>query len=96
MSNWREGSTFKKELMVFKMSDSFFYTQNVAYFVQNQVILIRSNPTYLRCIADQTRSKSQDERLPLSQHLKATFKPGLKVLNGTHLEATFKPSLSHL
>ena len=29
----------------------------MAYFVQKQVILTRSNPTYSRCIADQTRSK---------------------------------------
>ena len=43
--------------MLFKISNSFFYTQKVAYFVQMQVILIRSNPTYLRYIADQTRSK---------------------------------------
>ena len=44
-------------MMLFKISNSFFYSQKVAYFVQKQVILIRSNPTYLRCIADQTRSK---------------------------------------
>ena len=43
--------------MLFKISNSFFCTKKVAYFVQKQVILIRSNPTYLRCIADQTRSK---------------------------------------
>ena len=43
--------------MLFKISSSFFYTQKVAYFVQKQVILIRSNPTNLCCIADQTRSK---------------------------------------
>ena len=43
--------------MLFKISYSFFYTQKVTYFVQKQVNLIRSNPTYLRCIADQTRSK---------------------------------------
>ena len=43
--------------MLFKISHSFCYTQKVAYFVQKQVILIRPNPTYLRCIADQTRSK---------------------------------------
>ena len=43
--------------MLYKISKSFFYTHKVAYFVQKQVILIRSNPTYLRCIADQTRSK---------------------------------------
>ena len=43
--------------MLFKIYNSFFYTQKVAYFVQKQVILLRSNPTYLRCVADQTRSK---------------------------------------
>ena len=43
--------------MLFKISNSFFYTQKVAYFVQKQVILIRSNPTYLRWITDQTRTK---------------------------------------
>ena len=36
--------------MLFKISNSFFYTQKVAYFVFKA-------PTYLRCIADQTRSK---------------------------------------
>ena len=40
--------------MLFKISNLFFYTQKVAYFVQKQLILIRSNPSYLRCIADQT------------------------------------------
>ena len=52
--------------MLFKISiNSFFYTQTVAYFVflripvlqSKKVLLIRSAPTYLRCIADQTRSK---------------------------------------
>ena len=38
--------------MLFKISNSFLYTQKVAYVEQKQVILIRSNPTYLRCIAD--------------------------------------------
>ena len=32
--------------MLFKISNSLFYTQNVAHFVQKQVILIRSDPTY--------------------------------------------------
>ena len=31
--------------MLFKIFYSFFYTQKVAYFVQKQAILIRSNPT---------------------------------------------------
>ena len=52
-----ESDLFLFLLMLFKVSNSFFYTQKVAYFVQRQVILIRSNPTYLRSIADQTRSK---------------------------------------
>ena len=43
--------------MLFKNSYSFFYRQKVAYFVHKLVDLICSNPTYLRCIADQTRSK---------------------------------------
>ena len=43
--------------MLFKIFYSFFYTQIVVYFVQKQVILIRSNPTNLRCIADKTRPK---------------------------------------
>ena len=49
--------------MLFKISNSFFYTQKVAYFVfkdsssPKQVVLICSAPTYLRCIADQTRLK---------------------------------------
>ena len=43
--------------MLFKISNSFFYTQKVANFVfpvlqSKQVILIHSTPTYLRCTAD--------------------------------------------
>ena len=50
--------------MLFKISNSFFYTQKVAYFVIKDSSspvkassFNRSAPTYLRCIADQTRSK---------------------------------------
>ena len=50
--------------MLFKISNSFFYTQKVVYFVFKDSSspvkasnLIRSTPTYSRCIADQTRSK---------------------------------------
>ena len=50
--------------MIFKISNSFFYTQKlpilclrIPVLQSKQVILIRSTPTYLRCIADQTRSK---------------------------------------
>ena len=50
--------------MLFKISNSFFYTQKwhilclrIPVLQSNQVILIRSTPTYLRCIADQARSK---------------------------------------
>ena len=57
MFNAREGSNFKKWLMLFKISYSFFYSRKLAYFVPKQVNLIRSNPTYLCCIADQTRFK---------------------------------------
>ena len=58
--NARESSNFKKYLMLFEISNSFFYTQKVAYFVQKQVILIRSN---LRCIAYQTRSEYDQPKL---------------------------------
>ena len=34
--------------MLFKISNSFSIRKKVAYFVQKKVILIRSNPTYLR------------------------------------------------
>ena len=50
--------------MLLKISNSFFYTQKLPILClrspvlqSKQVILIRSTPTYLRCIADQTRSK---------------------------------------
>ena len=50
--------------MLFKISNSFFYTQKwpiwclrIPVLQSKQVILIRSTPTYLRCIADQARSK---------------------------------------
>ena len=50
--------------MLFKISYSFFYTQKwpilclrIPVLQSKQVILIRSTPTYLRCVADQTRSK---------------------------------------
>ena len=43
--------------MLLKISNSFLYTQKVAYLVRRQVILICSNPTCLHCIAYQTRSK---------------------------------------
>ena len=50
--------------MLFKISYSFFYTQRwpilclwIPVLQSKQVILIRSTPTYLRCIADQARSK---------------------------------------
>ena len=68
MFNAREGSNFLKYVMLFKISSSFFYTQKVAYFVQKQVILIRSNPTYLRCITDQTRSNMTNLRCTADHH----------------------------
>ena len=50
--------------MLFKISNLFFHTQKVAFLClripvlqSKQVVLIHSTPTYLRCIADQTRSK---------------------------------------
>ena len=53
--------------MLFKISNSFFYTKKsglpgilclrILVLQSKQVILIRSTPTYLRCITDQTRSK---------------------------------------
>ena len=50
--------------MLFKIFNSFFYTQKwsilclrIPVLQSKQVILIRSTPTYLRCIADQARSK---------------------------------------
>ena len=50
--------------MLFKFSYSFFYTQKwpilcfrIPVLQSKQVILIRSTPTYLRCIANQARSK---------------------------------------
>ena len=50
--------------MFFKISNSFFYTQKVAYFLlKDSSSPVKAsnfnplNPTYLRCIADQTRSK---------------------------------------
>ena len=50
--------------MLFKIFNSFFYTQKwpilslrIQDLQSKQVILIRSTPTYLRCIADQARSK---------------------------------------
>ena len=62
--NAREGSNFLKLLMLFKISNSFFYTQKVAYFVfKDSSFPVKANsfiplsPTYLRCIADLTRSK---------------------------------------
>ena len=54
--------------MLFKISKSFFYMQKVAYFVQKQVILIRSNPTFLRCIADETRSNKTNLRCTADHH----------------------------
>ena len=47
--------------MLFQISNSFFYTQKWPILCLRipvlQAVLIRSTPTYLRCIADQTRSK---------------------------------------
>ena len=50
--------------MLFKISYSFFCTQKVPILCSRipvlksgQVVLIRSTPTYLRCIAEKTRSK---------------------------------------
>ena len=55
---------FKSSLMLLKISNSFFYTQKVTFLClripvlqSKQVVQIRSAPTYLRCIAVQTRSK---------------------------------------
>ena len=42
--------------MLFKISNSFFYTQKVVYFVFKDSSSPVKAPTYLRCIADQTRS----------------------------------------
>ena len=49
--------------MLFKISNTFFYTQKVSYFVfkdSSSPVKASSfnplSPTYLRCIADQTRS----------------------------------------
>ena len=50
--------------MLFKISNSFFIRKKwhilclrIPVLQSKQIVLIRSAPTYLRCIADQTRSK---------------------------------------
>ena len=56
--------------MLFKISNSFLYTQKcpilclrIPVLQSKKVVLIRSSPTYLRCIADQTRSKYDQHTL---------------------------------
>ena len=61
--------------MLFKISNLFFYIQKVAYFVFKESSspvkansLICSTLTYLRCIADQTRSRYDQSTLYRRDH----------------------------
>ena len=67
--------------MLFRNSNSFFYRQNwhilclrIPVLQYKQVILIRSTPTHLRCIADLTRSK-YDQPTLLTVPLTTTLYP---------------------
>ena len=71
--------------------------QKVAYFVQKQVILIRSNPTFLRCIADETRSNKTNLRCTADHHAvpRSNIRPVESGIIPDHFATGWKTNPAH-